>query len=205
MAKKLTSEAEGGQSKSIPNRNEEAVFLSHLNKLRIQEAKKAVAKAALDVEANALTDLFRAAKADGYSRKELQAILDDGKASRRDLTAEEERRAQLRAWAGLPAGTQADLFGTPSLAQDELYAEGQGYTAGLRGDDSTLPDHIAPNHAPAFLRGYHAGQEKLVWAMSEAGINPERKDTGVPVSSVPLDPEPTDDAANDDTTTAEAA
>lgn len=205
MAKKLTSEAEGGQSKSIPNRNEEAVFLSHLNKLRLQEAKKAVAKAALDVEANVLTDLFRAAKADGYSRKELQAILDDGKASRRDLTAEEERRAQLRAWAGLPAGTQADLFGTPSLAQDELYAEGQGYTAGLRGDDSTLPDHIAPNHAPAFLRGYHAGQEKLVWAQAEAGINPERKDTGLPVSAVPLEPEPEDAAANDDATTDEAA
>lgn len=201
MAKTLTSEAapDAGSAPKIPNRNEEAVFLSHLNKLRLQEAKKAIAKAALDVEANALTDLFRAAKTDGFTRKELQAILDDGKASRRDLTAEEERRAQLRLWAGLPAGTQAELFGTPTLAQDELYAEGQGYTAGLRGDDSTLPDHIAPNHAPAFLRGYHAGQEKLVWAQSEAGINPERADSGVKLATGPKL------VADNDTTAAKAA
>jgi hypothetical protein len=182
MAKTLTSKAEApeaGSSPAIPNRNEEAVFLSHLNKLRIQEAKKAIAKAAYDTEANALTDLFREAKTDGFTRKELQAILDDGKASRRDLTAEEERRAQLRSWAGLPAGTQADLFASPSPAQDELHAEGQGYTAGLRGDDSTMPDNFAPHHAPAFLRGWHAGQEKLAWAMSEAGHNPEKADSGV--------------------------
>lgn len=182
MAKALKSEAEApdaGSAPQIPNRNEEAVFLSHLNKLRIQQAKAAIKKAEYDAERNVLTDMFREAKTDGFTRKELQAILDDGASSRRDLTAEEERRAKLRTWASLPAGAQPDLFNLPSLAQDELYAEGQGYTAGLRGDDSTMPDNFPPHHAPAFLRGYHAGQEKLAWAMSEAGTNPEKVDSGL--------------------------
>lgn len=170
MAKTLKKEAEApeaGSAPKIPNRNEEAVFLSHLNKLRTQANRVAIKKAELDAERSVMNDMFGQAKQDGFKRKELQAILEDGAASRRDLVAEEERRAQLRSWAGLPAGTQADLFSTPTLAQDELFAEGQGYTAGLRGDDSTLPDHIAPNHGDAFLRGYHAGQEKLVWAKAE--------------------------------------
>lgn len=168
MAKTLTSE---GEPKSIPNRDEEAVFLSHLNKLRIQENKAAAKKAEYDAEKSVLTDLFRAAKADGFKRKELQSILDDGAASRRDLTAEEERRAKLRAWAGLPAGSQPDLFGLPSPARDELDAEGTGYTMGLRGDDPVMPDAFSPNYQPAFMKGWHAGQEKLAKALGGAPAN----------------------------------
>lgn len=188
MAKTLTKDAAppAGSAASIPNRNEEAVFLSHLGKLRIQQNKMAVAKAAYDAEKNTMTDIFRLAKSDGFTRKELQAILDDGAASRRDLTAEEERRMQLRTWAGLPAGTQADLFASPTAAQDELFAEGQGYTAGLRGDTSDMPDTFPPHHAQAWLRGHHAGREKLAWAFAEAGGNPEKKDSGVKVTGPTL-------------------
>lgn len=169
MAKKLTSE--GADPKSIPNRDEEAVFLSHLNKLRTQQAKVALEKAKYDAEKNVLTDLFRSAKTDGYTRKELQAILDDGAASRRDLTAEEERRAQLRSWAGLPAGTQADLFALPSPARDEIDAEATGYSMGLRGEDPVMPDVISPNYQQAFLKGWHTAQEKLVLALGAAPAN----------------------------------
>lgn len=170
MAKTLTSEAEApeaGSSPQIPNRNEEAVFLSHLNKLRIQQAKAAVKKAEYDAEKNVLTDLFREAKADGFTRKELQAILDDGASSRRDLTAEEERRAQLRTWAGLPAGTQADLFALPSPARDEIEAEAEGYQRGLRGEDPAVPDHIGTNHHPAFMKGWHTAQERRAMDFAE--------------------------------------
>lgn len=198
MAKKLTSEVEGGEPKSLPNRNEEAVFLSHLNKLRQQQVKAEAKKAEYDAEKSILTDLFRQAKADGFSRKELQSILDDSASSRRDLLAEEERRAQLRSWAGLPAGTQADLFeNTPSAAIDELAVEGQGYTAGLRGDDSKMPDTLAPMHATAWMRGWHSGQEKLAWALSEAGTNPDKKDVGFKPSAVPLEPESANDSVDE--------
>lgn len=169
MAKKLTSAGEG--AKSIPNRDEEAVFLSHLNKLRIQQNKVAEVKAAFDAEKAVMTDLFRVAKTDGFTRKELQAILDDGASSRRDLTSEEQRRTQLRLWAGLPAGSQADLFDLPSPARDEVDAEGTGYTMGLRGEDPVMPDAFSPNYLQAFMKGWEAGQEKLVKALTPTPAN----------------------------------
>ena len=200
MAKALKADpapAEAGPGHNSGKGPNEALFISHLNKLRTQQKKVAEARVAYDAERSALNDLFALAKADKFTRKELVAILDDMTASRRDLLAEEERRAQLRAWAGLPAGTQADLFEkTPSPAVDEIAAEGFGYSAGLRGDDAKLPDHIAPHHAPAFMRGWHAGQEKLAWALSDAGVNPEKKGD-VPASAVPLEPEPEDDQTGD--------
>jgi hypothetical protein len=170
MAKTLTSEADApdaGSAPQIPNRNEEAVFLSHLNKLRIQQAKAAIKKAEYDAERNVLTDMFRDAKTDGFTRKELVSILADGAASRRDLTAEEQRRAQLRTWAGLPAGGQADLFDLPSPAQDEVFAEDTGRQMGLRGEDPKRPEAIAPMHEAAFMKGWHSGQEHLLGMIGE--------------------------------------
>lgn len=192
--KETTDAAPGGYGHNSGDMPEEAVFITHLNKLRAQQKKAEAKKAEYDAERTALTDLFRQAKADGFSRKELQAILDDSGASRRDLQAEEERRVRLRAWAGLPAGVQGDLFAnTPEAARDELDAEGAGYAAGLRGDDQTMPDNFAPHYAPAFLRGWNAGQERLAWAMAEAGKNPERKD-GAEAKPVDLDPEDEEEA-----------
>ncbi|WGM31476.1 hypothetical protein [Brevundimonas sp. NIBR11] len=162
MARKLKeTPPDAGSSPSIPNANEEANFLSHLNKLRGQENKVAIAKAAYDAEKSTMTDMFRDAKADGFKRKELQSILDDGKASRRDLVAEEERRAQLRIWAGLPAGTQPDLFGLGDTARDAVDADAHGYAMGRRGEDEIPPDWIAPPHHPDFSQGWKRAQAEL--------------------------------------------
>lgn len=174
MAKKLKAEAEApdaGSAPQIPNRDEQDVFVHHLNRIRTQQNKTAIAKAAYDAEKSTETDLFREAKADGFTRKELQAILDDGKASRRDLVAEEERRAMLRTWAGLPAGSQPDLFDLPSPARDEIDAEAEGYQRGLRGEDPVVPDHISPNYTDAFMKGWHAAQRRRAEAFGQAPAN----------------------------------
>lgn len=174
MAKKLKAEAEApdaGSAPQIPNRNEEDIFLHHLNRLRTQSNKVAIAKAALDAERSVLNDLFNEAKGDKFARKELQAILDDGKATRRDLVAEEERRAKLRTWAGLPAGSQADLFDLPSPARDEIDAEAEGYQRGLRGEDPVVPDHISPNYTDAFMKGWHEAQRRRAEAFGEKPAN----------------------------------
>ena len=172
---------------------EEALFLSHFSKLRSQESKVEAKKAELDAERAIMTDLFRTAKADGFSRKELQHLLDDSKSSRRDLEAEEERRVQLRTWLGMPAGTQADLFASlPEEVKDEQYYEGQGYAAGLRGDDREAPEGTPPRFIQAHLRGWHEGQEKLCWALAESGRRTEKKDTGV--AAQPLAPNSDEDS-----------
>lgn len=171
---------------------ERALLLFHFDKLRQQQNKAAEKKTLYDAEREVLTDMFRVAKADGFTRKELVSLLEDTSALRRDLTAEEERRARLRAYVGLPAGTQLDLFQSPLEVQDEQHAQGQGYAAGLRGEPGVMPENIEPRFVQAFLRGWGKGQEELSWALSEAGrIVDRRRDTNA--KSVELQPEPTDD------------
>jgi len=166
-----------GSSASIPNASEEANFLSHLGKLRIQQNKVAIAKAAFDAEKSTMTDMFRDAKTDGFTRKELAAILDDGKSSRRDLVAEEERRAKLRTWAGLPAGTQPDLFGLGETARDAVDADAHGYAMGRRGEDEVAPDWIAPNNIPDFSGGWRRAQAEMLAAIQKPAANDGEDDT----------------------------
>lgn len=182
MARKLKeTPPDAGSSPSLPNANEEANFVSHLGKLRTQENKVAIAKAALDAERSVLNDLFADAKKDKFTRKELQAILDDGKASRRDLVAEEERRAKLRTWAGLPAGTQPDLFGLGDTARDAVDADAHGYAMGRRGEDEVPPDWIAPPHHPDFSAGWKRAQAELAANFSKAP-DTANDDTAAPQS-----------------------
>lgn len=171
MAKALKSEAEApeaGSAPQIPNRNEEAVFLSHLGKLRTQANRVAIKKAELDAERSVMNDMFNEANGDGFKRKELQAILDDGKSSIRDLVAEEERRAQLRKWAGLPAGTQPDLFGLGDGARAAVDADAEGYAMGRRGDDEVPPDWIEPAHQPDFSAGWKRAQAEMLGEIGKA-------------------------------------
>jgi hypothetical protein len=192
MADDESGPAPKGHNSKLTADQEEALFLTHLQKLRVQAGKVDEIKAELDGERAILTDIFRLAKSDGFSRKELQAILDDSKSLRRDLTAEEDRRAKLRAWAGLPSGSQADLFAsTPIETRDEMDAEGQGLAMGLRGDSPTLPDSMHARFSPAFMKGWHAGQERLVWGLAEAGKIVDRDpNSGIRPAPVVLEPEP---------------
>ena len=182
--KDAVGESAADGSNLTPEQEERALLLHHFDKLRQQEQKAAEQKVLYDAEREVLTDLFRVAKSDGFTRKELQALLDDTKSLRRDLTAEEERRAKLRAWVGLPAGTQLDLFNSPLETQDEQHAQGQGYAAGLRGEPGVAPEHIHARFVQAFMRGWGVGQEELAWALSAAGrvIDRKRGDNANPVA-----------------------
>lgn len=175
--------------------DEQALLIHHFDKLRQQGARVEVKKAEFDAEKSILTDLFRIAKADGFSRKEMQALLDDSKASTRDLAMEEDRRHRLRAFLGLPSGTQLHLFGSPAEVQDEQHAEGQGYAAGLRGDACEAPDRMHARHIPAFTRGWGAGQEKLAWGLAAAGKIVDRA-PDANARPVALEPEPEGEMAD---------
>jgi ribosome modulation factor len=164
---------------------EQALFISHLSKLRLQQKKVAEAKLIVDAERAVLNDLFHMAKVDKFSRKELTAILGDSLATRRNLQAEEERRALLRQWAGLPVGSQGELFAKlPEEAADEQTYEGEGYSAGLRGDERDVPEHVSPRFMQAWSRGWIAGQEKNVWAMAASAAAKKAPEPEAPAAEV---------------------
>lgn len=188
MARKKEPAAEGDHNLGADD--EQVLFISHLSRLRGQMKKVEAAKAVVDAERAVMNDLYHLAKVDKFSRKELSAILADSSASRRDLQAEEERRAQLRAWAGLPVGAQGELFAAlPEEVRDDQYYEGGGYAAGLRGDERDAPDGTPPRFIQAWLRGWIAGQEKLAWGLAAAGRIVDRKANANP-APVQLEPEP---------------
>lgn len=174
--------------------DEHALLIHHFNKLREQETKMLAAKEVYDAERATMTDIFRLAKAEGdFSRKELQTLLDDSKATRRDLQAEEERRAKLRTYLGLPSGAQMDLFaGTPVETRDDLDFHGEGYASGLRGDPGSPPDTVPARFVQSWMRGWGEGQEKLAWGLAAAGKIVDRT-PDANATPVALDPEPEDE------------
>lgn len=194
MAKKSVTEALDPPKDNLGHDDEQALLIHHFNKLRQQEVKVAAAKEIYDAEKATMTDIFRMAKADGgFTRKELTGFLDDSKASRRDLQAEEERRARLRQHLGLPSGSQFDLFAdVPVETRDELDFHGAGYASGLRGDPGQVPDEVPARFVQAWMRGWGEGQEKLAWGLAAAGKIMDRR-PDADARPVQLDPEPDED------------
>lgn len=77
--------------------------------------------------------------------------------------AERGRYAQA---AGMPVGTQFDLFGTSSQPQHEREASkwfslGKMHGAAGFGDAHEPPDGCPPEHKPAYARGHEVGDKEL--------------------------------------------
>lgn len=147
---------------------EEAQLISFISKLRVQQVQVDEAKAALDVEKDALNEIFGLAKAAKFSRKELTELLADSKVRglRKDLEEAEQRRLRFRKWLGLPAGDSGKQETMPLEAKDEIAWEADGYSAGVRGDPAVLPSDIPTRFGPAWLRGRENGQMRNAWADS---------------------------------------
>lgn len=154
-----------------------ALRIHHVSKLVAQKRLVDKAKALLDEQRDALSDLYKLAKVDTkIDRKQFTALLADMETSRKDLEAAERTRVALRTDWDLPVGTQMDLFDRmPQEKQDEAWAKSVGYKFGLRGDPCQMPEDIEPRFGPAFLAGHGKGQEELIWAMAAAGRITERK------------------------------
>lgn len=114
-------------------------------------------------------------RTDGFSLKELDAILEDEAKDRLTLETEAELRTFMRMTAGVPVvgPGQLDLFdfggtttkGDPNLDKDDAYYRSLGYAAGLRGEEAVAPDYVAPEFHQAFLGGRMDGQERLARGM----------------------------------------
>lgn len=192
--RKTDTPAEIGDNDLTPEEQERAWLLFYYQKAKDQALLVDRAAAAKKAASDALTDIFRSAKADAkLSRQELAGYLADGKLGQKTLSAAEERRVRHKAWLGQPVGSQLDMFaGMPVEVQDEAHAKGVGYETGLRGDACEMPETLQPRFAQAFAAGWGKGQEELSWALSAVGkIIDRRPDANA--NPVDLEPEPEDD------------
>lgn len=183
----------GDNSGSLTPEEREALFLSHLDGCRQQDAALEKAMDAVRAVRKVRNKVRNAASKEGFPLKKIDDILKKEGMSQKDLQAEAELFRWMDQMAGLPVGGQAELFATtPVEIRDGLDWEAEGYRAGMRAIDPVPPAECAPRHHQDWMKGYHAGQERNAWALSEKGkIVDRRTDIGHP--PVQLEPEPDDE------------
>lgn len=156
--------APAGHNKG-PLSEEDAAALTTHYELKIREAQRKVDAIQVDLKSarDVVNGHFKRMTADlGFTRKEFEAeVIEIANKTEAEYLAGERRRARLHRLAGKNPGEQLDLEEViADTVDDEIAAEAEGYRAGRRADDPTPPSHIAGIMQPAWMRGWHKGQEE---------------------------------------------
>jgi ribosome modulation factor len=162
----------GHNSGRLTQADWESLWLRHLQTLRARRAATLDAKAALKAVQKLETTARNTARGDGYPLAIIDRILDDEGKIRVDLEEMAALERMMREVAGLPTGVQVNLFGD-SGPRDEAWWGEDGYQAGVAGKPGVPPPECPPEFHQTWLKRWGGGQEKLAWALSEKGVNPE--------------------------------
>lgn len=188
-----------------PEQEERAWLLYFFKQASDQSLLVDRAKAAAKQATDALTEIYRKAKAEAkIARQELAGYIADAKLGEKTLSAAEERRIRHKAWLGQPCGSQLELPLQPLEVQDEAHAKSVGYAMGLRGEACEMPDTLQPRFATVFAAGWGLGQEELSWALSAVGRVVDRR-AQTNANPVALTPEPEEEPDETEALDEEAA
>ena len=126
---------------------QQVLFFQHKRKIKELTARKKIA-------ADALSEAFALAKAEGISKKSLELALqletDEGKAKLEAERAEQERVAR---WMGEPLGTQGDLVGDVQFDA--------GKRAAMNDEPARPPSQLAQRDHQRWLEGHAAGVQLM--------------------------------------------
>ena len=168
------------------------------DKIRREQRKADIAKAAYDAERQEVNASFALVKGDLHiSRQDFQAVLAAQDMTEVEFRRAENKRTDLYALAGLPVGAQMDLFGADTSG-DQAAAYADGHRAGGRGADPSPPSHVSSILIPEWARGWSDGQTQLQERLLRAKALIDTK--GQPSAEDPVDlnePDPVDPAEID--------
>lgn len=155
MADGTQPAAAGHNSSALTDDQQQALFWSHLGKIKRQRDKIA----SLTGE---LRQAYKLAKAEGFSKADLDYALRLESEDETEAIDRRRREAQIARWMAHPIGTQSDLFDgvdrTPAV--DKAYATGK--IAAFKGDAPIAPyADGGSEQAQAWLRGHHDGSAEL--------------------------------------------
>ena len=175
---KKTPEQPSGIGHNLSPDERETIFVRHMAKIRAHVAAIDKAKEVVKSLQKTYTVDRNACKLDGFPLAIVDEILEDEAKTRADLAAYEESRRFMRGSVGLFSGAQIDLFAslTPDARSEAEWGE-MGYNAGIKGEPGTPPKDMPREFDQTWLKRWGAAQEKLAWALSDKGINPERSRT----------------------------
>jgi hypothetical protein len=143
-------------ARTSPDTDKEAkaLFLQALPKIADLKAKLNTANANL-------RNAYKAAKADGFLKKDFDTAFQiqgaDGEKAKKAAIA---RELTIAKWLGCDLGSQLDLFveDTRVPAADRAFEEGQA--ASMKGETAKPDYHPSTEQYRQFMAGYHADQEQ---------------------------------------------
>lgn len=148
-------EAGQGHNSGLTENQERALFFDHLNKIQASKEELEKMKASH-------ARLFKAAKADGINKKDLEYALrlraDDSNGE--ELLEERRREIRIAKWLQHPVGTQIDLFDADRSTAEEKAFE-LGKNAGMEGETCIAPYDGSSKQAQAWIKGWHEGQAAI--------------------------------------------
>lgn len=125
----------------------QVLFFQHKRKIKALTASRKIA-------ADAVTEAFALAKAEGISKKEIELALaletDEGK---KKLEAERARQERVARWMGEALGSQGDLVGDAH--------HDAGKRAAMSDELRKPPKHLHQRDAQSWLEGFDEGVQAM--------------------------------------------
>lgn len=147
------------------DKTNQALFLDHFAK--ITEQRKKADKANSD-----LRNLYKKAKADGFTKKEIDYAVDLMKDEDDKMVQERLRQQQIARWMGHKIGTQGELFEAADRTPILEKAKAEGFRAGSMGaGSSTCP--YEGQQGQEWLKGWHEAQDTLKQAFIDKNQRPD--------------------------------
>lgn len=178
-------EAGQGHNSGLTENQERALFFDHLNKIQSSKEELEKFKAAH-------ARLFKAAKADGFTKKDLEYALrlraDDSNGE--ELLEERRREVRIAKWLQHPVGTQIDLFDEDRTTAVERAKE-LGKNAGMEGKSCIAPYDGSTDQAQAWIEGWHEGQKAIF------DIKKKKSDEDTPIVKAAAESDDEDDDFNE--------
>lgn len=141
----------GGPADLTPQQ-QRALFFHHLSAVAARKEKIASATGELRAA-------LKAAKADGFTKKDIDFALSLENDEDEKMVEQRKREQEIAAWCGHPIGTQADLFDVDRTPIVER-AAAEGRKAGAEGQSSSTNPYDG-EAGQVWLREWHAGQDDL--------------------------------------------
>lgn len=132
---------------------ERALLVHHLEEINKLESKMATAKAKV-------AGAYKAAKADGILKKDIQFAQDLHKDDDNDMLNRRARERQIALWFQHPIGTQTELFDVDRTPVIERAFEA-GKTAGMAGKDCKSPHAENTEQGQKWIEGWQLGQTAI--------------------------------------------
>jgi hypothetical protein len=168
MARAKKAAGVGHNSAELTDDDRSSLYLRHRTDIRILEKKRAELKALMDGVAQQISGKHGLVKSDlGFTRKQTEEVLLLENMTEAEFRASEGKRTARLVIAGLPVGTQLDMFASDTV-DDKAEAFANGRRAAYRGEDAVPAEGIHPMFHTDWMGGYQEAQAEFIMKLGRA-------------------------------------